>query len=488
MQGEVRPVPYSRNTPPPGRVVSRRLAAVAAGDITDCSRLVGVEGEATLAWLTQIRRELIEPTVAEHYGQIVKTCDGGFIAIFDSPVEAVRCAIVIQQNMIGRNASMPQQHSILYRIGIGLGDVLVEPTDVYGDGVDVAVRLEGIATPGEVCISGGVYEQIKNKLVCGYQSLGDREVKSITDPVTVYRVLPDPAAIVDARHGREIFLIAVLSAALLAVAVGALWQLATQQSAGAGGGGRIPVQVPVEISNPSPRPSAIEAAAPRVKEPEMVTISPGLFAMGSSEDISERPIHRVYTSPFAISKFPITVREWNRCVAAKACADLAVGSDDVAVTNVSWTDAKQFVVWLAQETHKNYRMPSEAEWEYAARGGTQTKYWWGGDLLSGMANCRNCNGAPAGEQLMKVGSFKPNQFGLYDMGGSVDQWVEDCWHKNYNGAPLDGSPWIDGDCASHVIRSGSWKNDASYVRPANRDHYDAGVRYPTHGFRVALSP
>jgi formylglycine-generating enzyme required for sulfatase activity len=277
---------------------------------------------------------------------------------------------------------------------------------------------------------------------------------------------------------------------LLAVAVGALWQLATQQSARVGGGARVPVPVPVEISNPSPRPSAIEktAAAPRVSEPEMVTISPGLFAMGSNEDISERPIHRVYTRLFAISKFPITVREWNRCVAAKACADLAVGSDDVAVTNVSWTDAKQFVEWLAQETHKNYRMPSEAEWEYAARGGTQTKYWWGGDLLSGMANCRNCNGTSTGEQLMKVGSFKPNQFGLYDMGGSVDQWVEDCWHKNYNGAPLDGSPWIDGDCASHVIRSGSWKNDASYVRPANRDHYDAGVRYPTHGFRVALSP
>src|SRR6516225_5812398 len=204
MQGEVRPVPYSRNTPPPGRVVSRRLAAVAAGDITDCSRLVGVEGEATLAWLTQIRRELIEPTVAEHYGQIVKTCDGGFIAIFDSPVEAVRCAIVIQQNMIGRNASMPQQHSILYRIGIGLGDVLVEPTDVYGDGVEVAVRLEGIATPGEVCISGGVYEQIKNKLVCGYQSLGDRQVKNITDPVTVYRVLPDPAALVAARRSNKL--------------------------------------------------------------------------------------------------------------------------------------------------------------------------------------------------------------------------------------------------------------------------------------------
>jgi formylglycine-generating enzyme required for sulfatase activity/class 3 adenylate cyclase len=491
MQGEVSPVPYSKNTTPPGRAALRRLAAVVAGDIADYSQLIGVKGDAALARLTQIQRELVEPTIAEHYGRIVKTTDGGFIAIFDSPVEAVRCAIVIQQNMIGRNASVPEQHSIVYRIGINLGDVVVEPTDVYGDGVEIAVRLEGIATPGEVCISGGVYEQIKNKLVCGYQSLGNRQVKSITDPVTVYRVLPDPAAIVDARHPREVVLIVALGAALLTVSVGALWQLVMQQSVRVRGGAPASVQVPVGISKPSPQPSPIErtATTPKpAKEPEMVRISPGLFAMGSSEDISERPIHRVSTRPFAIGKFPITVREWNQCVAAKACTDLAVGGDDVAVTNVSWTDAKQFVVWLAQATHKNYRMPSEAEWEYAARGGTQTKYWWGDDLLSGMANCRNCNDTSASEQLMKVGSFKPNQFGLYDMGGSVDQWVEDCWHKNYHGAPLDGSPWIDGDCASHVIRSGSWKNDASYVRPANRDHYDAGVRYPTHGFRVALSP
>ena len=88
----------------------------------------------------------------------------------------------------------------------------------------------------------------------------------------------------------------------------------------------------------------------------------------------------------------------------------------------------------------------------------------------------------------KVGSFRPNPFGLHDMGGGVDQWVEDCWHKNYQGAPVDGSAWVGGDCTSHVIRSGSWKNDARYVRPANRDNYDTGVRYPTHGFRVALSP
>ena len=106
----------------------------------------------------------------------------------------------------------------------------------------------------------------------------------------------------------------------------------------------------------------------------------------------------------------------------------------------------------------------------------------------GTVNCKNCSDIAATEQPIKVGSFKPNPFGLYDMGGGVDQWVEDCWHKNYQGAPTDGSAWVESRCASHVIRSGSWRNDARYVRPSNRDSYDTDVRYPTHGFRVALSP
>jgi formylglycine-generating enzyme required for sulfatase activity len=167
---------------------------------------------------------------------------------------------------------------------------------------------------------------------------------------------------------------------------------------------------------------------------------------------------------------------------------VATGKDDAPVSNVSWSDAKQYVAWLAEATRKPYRLPTEAEWEYAARGGTQTKFWWGDQFQSGMANCKNCTDIAATEQPIKVGSFKPNPFGLYDMGGGVDQWVEDCWHRTYQGAPSDGSPWVGGDCGSHVIRSGSWKNDAPYVRPANRDSYDTNVRYPTHGFRVALSP
>ena len=108
-------------------------------------------------------RDLIEPSIAEHHGRLIKTTGDGFIAIFDSPVEAVRCGIVIQQNMIGRNASLPKHQWIEYRIGVNLGDVIIEADDVYGDGVNIASRLEGIAEPGQVFISGGIYEQIKHK-------------------------------------------------------------------------------------------------------------------------------------------------------------------------------------------------------------------------------------------------------------------------------------------------------------------------------------
>jgi formylglycine-generating enzyme required for sulfatase activity len=232
---------------------------------------------------------------------------------------------------------------------------------------------------------------------------------------------------------------------------------------------------------------ATQAAAP-VREPEMISLRGGSFTMGSNEDVSEKPIRQVTVKPFAMGKFPVSVREWNACAAAKACGFTATGKDDAPVANVSWSDAKQYVAWLAATTRKPYRLPSEAEWEYAARGGTQTRYWWGDQFQPGMVNCKNCTDIPAVDQPVKVGTLKPNPFGLFDMGGAVDQWVEDCWHRNYQGAPADGSAWVENECGSHVIRSGSWRNDSNYARTSNRGSYDTNVRYPTHGFRVALSP
>jgi hypothetical protein len=170
-----------------------------------------LDEEGTHARVKRIQRDLIEPSITEHYGRLVKTTGDGFIAIFDSPVEAVRCAIVIQQNMSGRNTSQPKDLWIEYRVGVNLGDVIIEEDDIYGDGVNIASRLESIADPGQVYISGGIYEQIKNKLVCGYESLGDRKVKNITDPVRVYRVLPDPAAF-KTRKPRENTLVLLMIA------------------------------------------------------------------------------------------------------------------------------------------------------------------------------------------------------------------------------------------------------------------------------------
>src|SRR5437016_8167787 len=187
-----------------------------------------IDEEGTHLRVKRIERDLIEPSIVGHHGRLVKTTGDGFIAIFDSPVEAVRCSIVIQQNLVGRNASLPKHHWIEYRIGVNLGDVIIEPDDVYGDGVNIASRLEGIADPGQVYISGGIYEQIKHKLVCGYESLGDRKVKNITDPVRVYRVLPDPAAFNKARKRRENVLIFLLSFVLFVIAGGALWYLLPQ--------------------------------------------------------------------------------------------------------------------------------------------------------------------------------------------------------------------------------------------------------------------
>ena len=536
---EIRDIKSGRSNERPREATPRRLAAIVAGDISGYSRLMEIDEEGTHARVKRIERDLIEPSIAEHHGRLVKTTGDGFIAIFDSPVEAVRVGIVIQQNMVGRNASLPKHHWIEFRIGVNLGDVIIEADDVYGDGVNIASRLEGIAAPGQIYISSGIYEQVKHKLVCGYEALGDRKVKNITDPVRVYRVLADAAAFHEHRRRRENILIFLLSLILLAIASGALWYVLLQPYGKLEKQASAPVSPPVEIPNvpssqapagkqaaPLPLPSsaavpptrqaapqtqaapsgapAIKPATPQsqsassatpaaqpvsaVREPEMTPIRGGSFIMGSNDDVTEKPTHQVTIKPFAIGKYPTTIREWNECVAAKACGFVATGKDDAPVTNVSWSDAKQFVAWLAGATRKAYRLPSEAEWEYAARGGTQTKYWWGDQFEPGIANCKNCTDIAATEQPIKVGSFKPNPFGLYEMGGGVDQWVEDCWHKNYQGAPADGSPWLEGECPSHVIRSGSWKNDARYVRPSSRDSYDTNVRYPTHGFRVALSP
>src|SRR5207248_5367419 len=173
-----------------GERVERRLAAILAADVVGFSRLMGQDEAGTLARLRTHRRELIDPKIAEHKGRIVKTTGDGILIEFPSVVEAVACAVAVQEGMTERNAETPEHQRIVFRVGINLGDVIVEDGDIHGDGVNVAARLEGIAEPGEICVSAVVREQVQGRLDCAFNDLGEQALKNISRAVRAYRVRP----------------------------------------------------------------------------------------------------------------------------------------------------------------------------------------------------------------------------------------------------------------------------------------------------------
>ncbi len=171
--------------------VERRLAAVLAADVAGYSRLMGVEEEETLAALKALRKSLIDPNIAEHRGRIVKTTGDGVLVEFASAVDAVRCAMEIQRAMAERNVSTPEDRRIEFRIGINVGDIIIDEGDIYGDGVNIAARVETLASPGAICLSDNAYQQIKGKLALDVSDMGEQHLKNIAQPVRVYRVRLD---------------------------------------------------------------------------------------------------------------------------------------------------------------------------------------------------------------------------------------------------------------------------------------------------------
>ena len=172
----------------------RRLAAIVSLDVVGYSRLMGVDDSGTLAALKAHRRELIDPKIAEHDGRIVKTTGDGLLLEFSSVVDAVRCAVEVQRGMAERNAGIAPDKRLDFRIGINVGDIIIDGDDIFGDGVNVAARLEGLADPGGICVSRNVRDQVLDKLSFAFEDLGAQEVKNIARPVDVYRVSLDAQA------------------------------------------------------------------------------------------------------------------------------------------------------------------------------------------------------------------------------------------------------------------------------------------------------
>ena len=239
--------------------------------------------------------------------------------------------------------------------------------------------------------------------------------------------------------------------------------------------------------------------------PEMVVIPAGSFRMGclSNDDDcfeDEFPVHEVTIWSFALSKYEVTSNQWDACVAAGGCGGYrpeSLRSRIRPVVDVSWEDAQSFVAWLSDSTGYAYRLPTEAEWEYAARAGSVTKYHFGNDESQ---LCRYANHADrdtryewrntacsdhSGDGLMRVGFYEPNEFGLYDMHGNVWELVEDCWNESYTDAPSNGSAWLTGRCGSRVKRGGAYYSPPRDVRSALRSSSSSDFRVFNVGFRVA---
>jgi class 3 adenylate cyclase len=170
--------------------VERRLASILGADVAGYSRLMEQDETGTLARLRTLRRDLVDPKIAEHKGRIVKTTGDGILIEFSSVVEAVARAVAVQREMAARNDATAADERIQFRVGINLGDVIVEDGDIHGDGVNIAARLEGVAEPGGICVSGIVHDQVQGRLECAFEDIGEQSLRNITRPVRVCRIRP----------------------------------------------------------------------------------------------------------------------------------------------------------------------------------------------------------------------------------------------------------------------------------------------------------
>jgi formylglycine-generating enzyme required for sulfatase activity len=225
--------------------------------------------------------------------------------------------------------------------------------------------------------------------------------------------------------------------------------------------------------------------------PEMIALNPGSFRMGNATGMTsgdDRPARDVSLAPFMIGAHEVTFAEYDRFVnatGARRPKDFGFGRGRQPVVDVTWEEARAYTLWLSRRTGKSYRLPTEAEWEYAARAGTRSMFWWGYDKLAGGAVCMDCGTRQVPSSPAPVGASGPNPFGLYDTAGNVYEWVADCYRPSYTGAPSDGSAVNEIGCRQRVARGGSFKTPASSARVDARRAFEPDTHINMLGFRVA---
>jgi formylglycine-generating enzyme required for sulfatase activity len=228
-------------------------------------------------------------------------------------------------------------------------------------------------------------------------------------------------------------------------------------------------------------------------ELELVSIPAGSFLMGSSDNRTPHfgeagPVHKVSLKEFLLMKHEVTFEQYDLYAEETGKdkpSDNGWGRGKRPVINVNWNEATAYAEWLSQETGLKFRLPSETEWEYAARAGSTTNYSWGISIGINNANCNGCGSQWDNTKTAPVGNFKANNFGLKDMHGNVFEWVQDCWNLTYIGtAPLDGSAWMKGDCTRRVLRGGSWLGRPGSLRSADRSGFYPDGRSNYYGFRL----
>ena len=477
--------------------VTRKLAAILAADVVGYSRLMGADEQGTLDQLRECR-QMIDRLINEHHGSFVGSAGDSVLAEFPSSVDAVCCAWEIQKSLEILNAPLPESQRMEYRIGVNLGDVLVDGPQIYGDGVNIASRLEGLADAGGIAVSSSIHEQVHGKIDYVFDDMGLHKAKNIAEPIHVYEVRLNPDD--GPPKWRKVHQskladwqwvgIGAIGLILCQVFIYGIWVAYTAMQSSTNLAGVLEVR-----SLPDKLVAGSAFHSCRLC-PEMMVIKQGTLSMGSRKgepghSSKEGPRHKVrFAQSFAIGRYEVTFAQWDACVSSGACShkpeDRGWGRGNRPVFYVNWNDVQEYVAWLSKLTGLKYRLPSEAEWEYAARAGTSTNYWWGDDIGIGQANCKGCL-KDSDNITFPIGSFDANGFGLFDVHGNVWEWTLDCWNGSYAGAPVNGAAWTTGECQKRVLRGGSWGVDPPRLRSAHRRGDKITLRSGKRGFRVALT-